>query len=282
MVAEVQKESDSTPLKRLNKKGLPYKWDLNIYEKCSHQCVYCYARKSNPSDEEKQNIQIRANVTEQLEACFRSPEWKKDVINMGGICDSYQAIEEEKGIMREVLRICIRYKNPVIIGTKSDLIIRDADLLDELAHYTLVHIPVSITSISEELSLQIEPGASLPLSRKKILEIFSKTKVHTALHLFPLIPYLADDSKTLKTLVEWAADTRVDYMYSGFLYLRGGARKNFFAFLEEYYPQYLEAYRILYKNGGADKHYKAKIHDEINKLKNQMKVPSGYTRIFGE
>lgn len=125
----------------------PYRWDLNIYRGCYHRCHYCYALYSHRylSDESFfETIFIKENIVEVLEKQLQAKSWKKEAINIGSVCDSYQPIEAETKLMRDVLKLMIKYKNPIVISTKSTLILRDLDLIEELANITHVSIAVTI------------------------------------------------------------------------------------------------------------------------------------------
>ncbi len=268
-------------LHKLNRRGLPYKYDLNVFRGCSHGCKYCYAVKSHEyleSNDFEREVFVKTNIAEALDEALSSPNWSREVINLGGVCDSYQHAEKHYKLMPEVLKVLIKHKNPIVLSTKSDLILRDIDLLDELAHYTTVNIAICITSIDNEVSRNIESGASLPKDRFKALCELSKTKVRTGLHIFPILPLLADDEETLETLVKWAKSASANYMMTGMLYMTGGIRKRYLSFLKDKYPKYYVDYLRLYQRGGADKEYKTRIHSFIKDMRIKYNVGSSYSK----
>ena len=152
MVEEIKAKK---ALNKLNSKFLPYKWDLNVYRGCSHRCQYCYALYSHQYLESGKNffdtIYVKTNIAEALEKELSSKRWKREVVNLGGVTDSYQPIEEKYKLMREVLKLMIKYKTPIVISTKSDLILRDMDLLTELAKVANVNVAVTITTMDENI-----------------------------------------------------------------------------------------------------------------------------------
>lgn len=262
-------------LHKVNKRGVPYKYDLNIYRGCTHGCKYCYAVKSHEYLGDKdfeQDIMVKTNIGEVLEESLNSPHWSFEPINIGGVCDSYQPIENQYKLMRDVLKVFIKYKTPIVISTKSDLIIRDLDLIDELAYYTNVNIAVCITSASTEVSKSVEPGASVPEDRFKALCEIAKTRATAGLHVMPILPFLADDERTLETLVQYAKESNADYMLTGVLYLTGGIRKRYLSFIEKEYPQYFEKYKQHYVKGSADIEYKSKVHGYLGKMREKHGV----------
>lgn len=268
-------------LHKLKRRGLPYKYDLNIYRGCSHGCKYCYGESSHKylgNTDFNKEIYVKSNIIEVLERELYSSKWKGDIINIGGVCDSYQSIENNYKLMRDILKLMIKYKNPIIISTKSNLILRDLDLIDELAKHTYVNIALCITSSNDDVSKKVEPGASLPVERFRALSEISKTKANTALHMMPILPFLADDEDTLETLVKWAKESEVDYMLTGMLYLTGGIKKRYLSFIKEDYPKYYVPYCRLYPKGGADKDYKSKIHGFLAEMRKKYNVNNKYSK----
>jgi len=277
---EIEVKTALNPLKR---KGLPYRFDLNIYRGCSHGCRYCYAANSkHPSGVEgfSREIFVKTNLVKILEKELKSPSWKGEIINIGGVCDSYQEGEKEFQLMRPILEVMIQNNNPVIISTKSDLILRDLDLIDELGKKAYVNIAFCITSGDPEISRKVEPGASLPQNRFSALKEFGKTSAYTAFHFMPIIPFLADDKKNLEKMVEWASEARVDYMLTGFLYLTGGIKKRFRSFVEENYPDILKDFSALYPKGGADREYKSRVHGFLAEMREKYGVSNNYSRFI--
>jgi len=270
-------------LHELKRRGLPYKYDLNIYRGCTNGCKYCYATSSHKylgnKDFEK-DIYVKRNIAQVLDEELCAKGWQKDIINIGGVCDSYQHVEKDTKLMRDVLKVMIKHKNPVIISTKSNLILRDLDLIDNLAKETYVNIAFSITSCDEKLASKLEPGASSPESRFKSLSEVAKTNATTGFHFMPILPFIADDEETLEQLVSWAAEAKVDYMLSGMLYLTGGIKKRYFSFIEKEYPEFLDAYVNLYPKGGADKNYKSKIHNFLGKMRKKYDVNNSYAKFL--
>lgn len=266
-------------LHKLNKRGLPYQYDLNIYRGCTHGCKYCYAFQSQSylrDRGQEEDVFVKANIVEVLERELASPTWKKEIINIGGVCDSYQPCEASYQLMPAILRLMIKYKNPIIISTKSNLILRDLELIDELASHTYVNIPVCITSVNPEISQKVEPGASSPEERFRTLKELGHTRAYTGLHVMPILPLLADDRETLETLARWAHEADVSYMLTGILYLTGGIRKRYLSFIEKEFPEYYDVYVALYPKGSANQEYKGRIHTLFDEMKRKYQVNTSY------
>lgn len=139
----------------------PYHWDLNIYRGCAHCCQYCFALYSHEymeSDDFYSDIFVKTNIAERLERQLKSRNWDRQVINLGGVTDNYQPAEAHYKIMPELLKLLIRFENPAIISTKSDLILRDYDLIDQLSRVAYVNIAATITTMDEDIRGVLEPG----------------------------------------------------------------------------------------------------------------------------
>jgi DNA repair photolyase len=247
---------------------MPYKWDMNVYRGCEHRCKYCYALYShkylefnykesvslNEANSNKffKNIYIKTNIAEELDKQLSKPSWKNEMIAIGTVTDSYQPIEEEYELMREVLEVLIKHKNPTVISTKSPLILRDLDLIDELSQVNFINIAVSITSLDRKIQEAIEPNAMPSKDRLKILDIVrTQTNASTGLHFMPIIPYLTDSYEHMDAMFKVAEEIDVHAMLLGPLNLFGKTRGVFLNFIKNDYPGLLHDILTLYKNGTA-------------------------------
>lgn len=267
------------------KRKIPFAWDLNIYRGCEHGCKYCYAMYSHQylgSEQYFSDIYVKTNIVEMLEKQLSSSSWKREVVNIGGVTDSYQPIEEKYKLMPDILRLMIKYKTPCIISTKSDSILRDYDLIDELSKITYVNIAATITCVDENIRKKIEPGGVPSMKRFEMLKAFSKTNASTGLHFMPIIPYLTDGYDYIDALYFQAFHSKVDYVLPGTLYLRGKTRGAFFDFILKEYPEIYEKLQALYKTGGANKDYKDLLYNMVNKLKAKYNLSGSYSKPMKE
>ena len=292
MFEEIRVTKALNKIKATSRLKLPYSWDLNIYRGCEHSCHYCYAmyshsylenEKKRPGSGEEssgffQKIYVKTNIEEALEKQLGARNWKKEVINIGGVCDSYQPTEAKYGLMRKVLALMIEYKNPVIISTKSDLILRDYDLLKELAELTYVSVAVTVTTMDKKLSSLLEPLASPPEKRFSVLRAFKGTTAVTGIHMMPILPFLTDSPQNLEQILSLAAECEVDYALPGVLNLRGETRKHFFNFLELSFPELVDPYRKLYAKGEADRAYKATLYEVLRSLMEKSHLSGDYMK----
>jgi len=261
----------------------PYIWDLNIYRGCEHGCKYCFAMYSHEylgSDKYFSDIFIKTNIVEKLEQQLRSTSWKSEVINIGGVTDSYQPVEARYKLMPDILRLMIKYKNPCIISTKSDLILRDYDLIAELSELTYVNVAATVTCMDENIREKIEPGGAPSLRRFAMLKEFSKTDASIGLHFMPIIPFLTDNRENIDSLFAHAKDSNVEYVIPATLNLRGKTRWAFFDFIRNEYPYLYTSLQELYKSGGAGKEYKEKLYSMINELRSVYGLSCNYSAIM--
>lgn len=267
------------------KRKIPYSWDLNIYRGCQHGCRYCYAMYSHKyldSVDFFNEIHVKTNIVDELEKELKSENWKREVINIGGVTDSYQPAEANYKLMPHILKLLIKYKTPAIISTKSKLIMRDYDLIDELSHITYINIAATITTMDERVREKIEPGGSTSIERFEFLKAFKKTNASTGLHVMPIIPYITDDEQNFNNMFDIAKQCNVHYVLPGTLYLRGSTRKSFLDFVNKEFPDYHEKLLRLYKTGGASKEYKTELYKKVNELRDMYKLSNSYIKPMRE
>ncbi|MFH1500388.1 MAG: radical SAM protein [archaeon] len=255
--------------------NFPYGWDLNIYRGCPHNCQYCYALYSHDylgSEDFFGDIFIKKNIIERLEKELRSKKWKHEKINIGGVTDSYQAIESKYGLMRQVLKLMIKYQNPITISTKSTLILRDLDLIDQLSQVASVSAAMTVTTVDEKIRELIEPKASPSYSRFETLKKLKQTNARVGMHVMPILPYITDSEENLKGLFFNAQQVGVDYALCGTLYLRGKTKPHFLNFIKNSFPHLYGKYLSLYTQSGAGRDYQRDLHKRISKIRKKYRI----------
>ena len=173
-------------------------WSANPYQGCEHGCVYCYARNSHEywgysaGLDFESRIVVKKNAPALLRRFFDNKAWQPAVISLSGNTDCYQPIERRMRITRQLLEICLEYRNPVGILSKNVLVLRDLDILQELAKMNLVRVFSSITSLDEALRLKLEPRTASYRARLKAIETLAKSGIPTGIMNAPIIPGLND------------------------------------------------------------------------------------------
>ncbi|GAA4110910.1 PA0069 family radical SAM protein [Aquimarina addita] len=169
-------------------------FSLNPYQGCEHGCVYCYARNSHEywgygaGLDFESKILVKKNAPELLEKKLRSKHWKAYPIALSGNTDCYQPIEKKLRITRQLLEIFLKYRHPVGLITKNALILRDIDILSQLAKENLVSVFLSITTLDEETRRILEPRTASIKKRLETLEKLNMAGIPTNVMMAPIIP----------------------------------------------------------------------------------------------
>lgn len=263
-----------TACNRVESSFLPFHLDLNVYRGCFHKCKYCFAQYSHKymnSINFFDEIYVKKNIVEVLEKQLSSKRRKQEFINLGGVTDNYQPIEKEYKLMPDILKLLIKYKNPVTISTKSSLILRDFDLFAKLAKVATVHIASTITTVNEKVRELIEPNASGSQERFNILKEFSKTNVLTGIHIMPIIPEITDSYHNLSALFSCAKDCNVNYCITDILNLRGEIKTNFLNFIKEKLSHLYKKINSYYMGAYVNSNYEKRLENMLAKL--EQKYP---------
>jgi len=185
-------------------------YSANPYQGCEHGCVYCYARNSHEfwsysaGLDFESKIVVKKNAPALLRKFFEHKKWEAQPISLSGNTDCYQPIERKMKITRQLLEICLEYRNPVGVLTKNALVLRDLDILQELAKLKLVKVYSSITSMDEDIRLKMEPRTASYRSRLKVVETMAKHDIPTGIMNAPIIPGLTDHD--MPNVLKAAAD----------------------------------------------------------------------------
>jgi DNA repair photolyase len=178
---------------------IPFDRSINPYKGCEHGCVYCFARPTHayldlsPGLDFETRIFYKTRVRETLLAELGKPGYRCRSIAMGTNTDPYQPAEKHQRVTREILQVLLEHRHPLTIVTKGQLILRDLDLLAELARHRLVSVAVSLTTLDNDLKTRLEPRASAPAVRLRILRRLADAGVPTAVMVAPVIPFLNDE-----------------------------------------------------------------------------------------
>ncbi len=209
------RDSSRSILAHNDSPDIPFRYSLNPYRGCEHGCVYCYARPTHEylsfsaGLDFESRILVKHDAPELLRKTFLSTRWQPELISLSGNTDCYQPVERQLRLTRQCLEVFLEFRNPVGIVTKSALITRDTDLLGELAKHGLVHVFLSITSLSPELARRLEPRAARPDRRLDAIETLAGAGVPVGVMTAPVIPGLNDEElpRILSSAAEAGAST---------------------------------------------------------------------------
>jgi DNA repair photolyase len=194
-------------------------WSLNPYQGCEHGCIYCYARNSHEywgysaGLDFEQVILIKKNAPALLEAKLRSRTWKAATIVLSGNTDCYQPAEMAYGITRACLEVFLKYRHPVGIITKNAAVLKDLDLLQELAANNLVGVNISVTSLSEKTRRLLEPRTATIKKRLETIRQLSDHGIPVNAMLAPIIPGI-NSHEMLGLAKEAAAHGALSFAYT--------------------------------------------------------------------
>ncbi len=218
---------------------------MNIYRGCTHGCIYCDSRsKCYHIDHTFEDVEVKQNAPELLEKALRSKR-KKCMIGTGSMCDPYMPHEKELEIMRRCLEIIKRYGFGGSVITKSDLILRDLDLITAINEDSKFAVQMTLTTFDDSLCRLIEPGVCTTGRRYEVLKKMQENNVPTLVWMTPILPYINDTRKNITGLLEMCADAGVRGIicFGMGLTLREGNREYFYSSLDRLFPGLKKRYQ---------------------------------------
>ncbi len=195
---EVQVEKPRTAITRNESPDISFDRSINPYRGCEHGCIYCFARPTHAymglsaGLDFESKLFAKPDAAKLLERELAKPGYKPRVIAIGTNTDPYQPIEKEWRLMRQILEVLNRANHPVAIVTKSALVMRDIDILKDMAAKNLVRVGVSVTTLDRKLARTMEPRAATPPRRLEAIQALNEAGIRTAIMVAPIIPALND------------------------------------------------------------------------------------------
>ena len=205
----VTPEATRTILARNDSPDVPFDRSINPYRGCEHGCIYCFARPSHaylgmsPGLDFETRIISKPHAAEALRRELARPSYQCEVVALGANTDPYQPVERRLGITRSVLGVLEEHAHPVTVVTKSDLVLRDADILERMARRRLAAVMLSVTTLDLELARRMEPRASTPARRIETIRLLRERGIPAGVLASPMIPGLNDAE--LEAILEAAA-----------------------------------------------------------------------------
>lgn len=206
---EVAIELAKTIISTNQSPDLPFNQSINAYRGCEHGCIYCYARPSHaylglsPGLDFETKLSAKPNAAALLQKSLQARNYQCQTISLGANTDPYQPIERHYQITRELLEVLWQHKHPVSIVTKSAMIERDIDILQQMAQHNLVHVHISVTTLKAGLARTLEPRASGPKRRLEAINTLTDAGIPTTVFVAPVIPVLTDTE--MESIMQQAA-----------------------------------------------------------------------------
>ena len=226
---------------------------MNIYRGCSHGCIYCDSRSrcyqfTHPFED----IEVKQNAPELLEKALRSKR-KKCMIGTGSMSDPYMHCEEELKLTRRCLEIIRDHAFGLAVQTKSDLILRDIDLLDEINRSAKCVVQITLTTYDDDLCKILEPNVCNTKRRIEVLEKMQERGIPTVVWLTPILPFINDTKENVEAILNECVRVGVKGVmdFGMGLTLREGDREYYYAALDKHFPgmkrRYIERYGNAYE-----------------------------------
>ena len=229
-----------TILNKVTSPDLGMDWSLNPYQGCEHGCAYCYARPTHEywgygaGLDFERVILMKREAPALLEKELRKLSWDVGTISISGNTDCYQPIERKEGITRSVLEVAQRFRQPIGIITKNALVLRDLDILAEMAAHNLARVAISLTTLNEELRRVMEPRTSTSANRLRTIEALAAAGVPVQVMVAPIIPGLTDHE--VPTLLKAAAEAGAINAGYTIVRINGAVEPVFRSWLQEHFP----------------------------------------------
>ncbi len=246
---EVQCKSALNPVKNMG-----FSWSLNPYTGCEHRCAFCYVRAfelraDRPFDDRYgRTVRVKVNVAAVLRGELARKSWKKEMVLIGAATDPYQPAEGQYRLTRQCLEALRDFSNPAALITRGPMIVRDIDVLSQLATRANLHITFSIPTLDDDVWRKTEPGTAHPRQRLRAIEKLAGAGIDVGVGMAPILPGLSDRPEQLEQVVMAARQAGATGLWAGMLHLKDGTREHFMAVLSKHWPELVPRYEQAYRD----------------------------------
>jgi DNA repair photolyase len=268
-------------LNRCSNHSMPFQWTINPYRGCEFGCKYCYARYThefmelrNGIDFEKK-IYAKEDVSKSLRRELTPRRVKDAVIAIGTATDPYQPAEREFKVTRQILEtLSMACGLQFSITTKSDLVLRDLDLLKKAVRTNRVQVNLSITTTDERMARLLEPRAPRPTLRFKAVRTLVENGISAGVFMMPLLPEITTSEENMESVVRDAARARAEYLFASVVFLMPSTQAHFFPFLEKQFPNLANRYQRLFaRSAYLPEEYTRGIQEKVRCLREKYGIP---------
>lgn len=225
--------------------GIDY--HMNLYKGCSFGCIYCDSRSDAYHIDNFEKIRSKVNALEILEEELASKQYK-GVVSFGTLSDPYNEQEEIYKITRGALELINKYGFGVSIDTKSDLILRDIDLLKEIQKNNNVIIKISITTYDDKLAKFLEPHVISSTRRFEVLKVLRENNIYAGVLMTPVLPFITDNEDNIKKCVQLSKENNAKFIYTKMgMTLRKKVREYYYENIDKLYPGLSNDYQAVYE-----------------------------------
>jgi DNA repair photolyase len=234
---------------------MPFRWTINPFRGCSHACIFCFARPThtylgfNAGRDFEREIVVKVNAPEVLRRELARPSWKREHVALGTNTDPYQWVESRYRLMEGIWEALRDAANPCSVLTKSPLLLRDLDLMKQIAAVTDFSACLSIPTLDHEAWRATEPHTPSPRARLEAVAELNQAGIPTGVLIAPLMPGINDAPEQVEPLLEAVKAAGATSIRGVALHLRGEVRQVFTEWLQTQRPELLARYRELYRRG---------------------------------
>jgi len=211
------------------------KYTMNLYRGCQHQCIYCDSRSACYQIENFKDILVKTNAVDLLRGELARKRIK-GTIGTGSMNDPYMPIEKKRELTRRALEVIAEQHFPVHVLTKSDLVLRDLEILRRISQ-AYAAVSFTITTADDQLGKKLEPGASLVSHRLRAMKAFAEAGIYTGVVMMPILPFLEDNEENITQIVKLAHEHGASYIIPAIgMTLRKGSRDYYYEKLDAQFP----------------------------------------------
>ncbi len=233
-------------------------YNMNIYKGCCHGCIYCDSRSECYRVDDFDEVRAKENALALIERELKSKR-RKGVVGTGAMSDPYNPFEKKYELTRGALELLNRYGFGAAIATKSDLIVRDRELLKEIGKHSPVLVKMTVTTADDLLCRKIEPHAALSSRRLEAIEELTQEGIFAGILLMPVLPFIEDTEENISRIIDLAHQKGAKFIYPAFgVTLRQNQRAWYYEKLDELFPSLKEKYIENYGNAYECRSLKAR------------------------
>jgi DNA repair photolyase len=272
-------------LNRCTGSRMPFTWTINPYRGCEFACKYCYARYTHEFMELRdgidfeQKIFVKQHAADLLRQELRHVKPGEDIA-IGTATDPYQPAERRFEVTRAILEELSRHSGlEVGIVTKSNLVLRDVEVLKQVAKNNRLFVNITITTLNVDLARILEPRAPRPDLRLEAMQKLSQAGIAAGVICAPVLPGITDSPRDLEALVRATAQADGKYIYANSLFLKPCSSAVFMPFLEKEFPQLVKSYQQRYKDRAfLPASYRKRLSQLMKRLREKHGIPTDYDR----
>ena len=257
---------------------MPFNWTLNTYRGCTHGCHYCFARRyhtqfeMNAGDEFASVILVKRNIVEVLRRELDRPSWTRELVAVGTATDPYQPIEGHYRLTRACLSILAAARTPIGLVTKGPMIVRDRDVLLDVARASSATVYMSVPTVDEDAWRTLEPGTAHPMQRLRAVRELVDAGIKAGVLMAPIVPGFSSSRAKLERTVKAIADCGARFVGCNVMYLQDGTRSHFMDFLEREFPSMRPRYERLYEKKYPPTSYRKEVQAMVRILQRRYGI----------